>query len=44
MSTAKTFAGAGSFITGRGISVYNESSLTYTVDDDTMDQGIILNV
>ncbi|WP_430493901.1 spore germination protein [Rossellomorea marisflavi] len=44
ISTAKTFAGAGSFITGRGISVYNESSLTYTVDDDTMDQGIILNV
>ncbi|WP_317949482.1 spore germination protein, partial [Rossellomorea marisflavi] len=42
ISTAKTFAGAGSFITGRGISVYNESSLTYTVDDDTMDQGIIL--
>ncbi|WP_064092211.1 spore germination protein [Rossellomorea aquimaris] len=43
-STAKTFAGAGSFITGRGISVYNESSLTYTVDDDGMDQGINFNL
>ncbi|MGM0753414.1 MAG: spore germination protein [Bacillota bacterium] len=44
VSTAKTFAGAGSFITGKGISVYNESSLTYTVDDDGMDQGINFNL
>ncbi|OIU72550.1 spore germination protein [Rossellomorea aquimaris] len=44
ISTAKTFAGAGSFITGRGISVYNESSLTYTVDDEVMDQGINFNL
>lgn len=39
-SSAKTFAGAGSFITGDGISVYNENSVTYTIDDDTLDQGI----
>ncbi|KSU62184.1 spore gernimation protein GerPA [[Bacillus] enclensis] len=44
ISTAKTFAGAGSFVTGRGISVYNESSLTYTVDDEVMDQGINFNL
>lgn len=40
VSSAKTFAGAGSFITGKGISVYNENSVTYTIDDDTLDQGI----
>jgi spore germination protein PA len=44
VSSAKTFAGAGSFITGDGISVYNESSLTYTIDDDTLDQGNYLNL
>ncbi len=43
-SSAKTFAGAGSFVTGEGISIYNESSLTYTIDDDGMDQGINFNL
>ncbi|MFD2681286.1 spore germination protein [Bacillus seohaeanensis] len=44
VSTAKTFAGAGSFITGDGISVYNEKSLTYTIDDEAVDQGINFNL
>ncbi len=44
ISTAKTFAGAGSFITGDGISVYNENSYTNTIDDDLMDQGINFNL
>ncbi|EDL64044.1 spore germination protein [Bacillus sp. SG-1] len=44
VSTAKTFAGAGSFVTGDGISVYNESSVTYTIDDDTLDQGNYFNL
>jgi spore germination protein PA len=44
ISSAKTFAGAGSFVTGDGISVYNENSVTYTIDDDTLDQGINFNL
>ncbi|MBM7586478.1 spore germination protein PA [Bacillus pakistanensis] len=44
VSTAKTFAGAGSFVTGDGISVYNENSVTYTIDDDVSDQPIYLNL
>lgn len=39
MSTAKTFAGAGSFNTGDGLHVNNYSSKTITYDEDNQDQG-----
>lgn len=43
-STAKTFAGAGSFNTGESISLYNAYSTTNTNDTDGIDQPIALNV
>lgn len=43
-SQAKTFAGAGSFNTGDGLSVYNHHSVTSVNDNDTNDQNIIGNV
>lgn len=39
-STAKTFAGAGSFITGDYLRVRNERSTTNTYDQDAADQNI----
>jgi spore germination protein PA len=42
-STAKTFAGAGSFNTGDGMSIYNQRSVTNTYDTDTIDQVNIAN-
>lgn len=39
-STAKTFAGAGSFNTGDGLYVVNETSSTNTYDNDAIDQPI----
>ncbi|RLQ97240.1 spore germination protein [Falsibacillus albus] len=44
LSNSKTFAGAGSFNTGDGLSVYNERSSTNTYDQDGLDQGNYFNV
>ncbi|QPC46031.1 spore germination protein [Mangrovibacillus cuniculi] len=44
VSSAKTFAGAGSFNTGDGLYVYNALSNTNTYDQDAVDQPIALNV
>jgi spore germination protein PA len=43
ISSAKTFSGAGSFNTGDGLSVYNQSSSTNTFDQDLIDQGNFFN-
>ncbi|GAA0448210.1 MAG: spore germination protein [Bacillota bacterium] len=40
-STAKTYAGGGSFNTGRGIRVNLGNSKTYVFDPDNFDQPII---
>ncbi|MBD8067591.1 spore germination protein [Bacillus sp. PS06] len=42
-STAKTFAGAGSFNTGDGMHVNNQRSVTNTYDTDAIDQVNIAN-
>ncbi|MDF2857115.1 MAG: spore gernimation protein GerPA [Neobacillus sp.] len=42
-SSAKTFAGAGSFNTGEQLKVHNNLSNTNTNDSDVIDQGMILN-
>ncbi|MEI5906492.1 spore germination protein [Bacillus spongiae] len=39
-AVAKTFSGAGSFITGDGLQVYNELSNTNVNDTDGVDQPI----
>ena len=43
-STAKTFAGAGSFNTGDTVSLYNANSTTVTNDSDAIDQPLVLNL
>ncbi|MEH7386714.1 spore germination protein [Bacillus sp. JJ1521] len=43
VSTAKTFAGAGSFNTGNGNRVYNNQSVTNTYDVDTIDSVVVGN-
>ncbi|RFU62153.1 spore germination protein [Peribacillus glennii] len=43
-STTKTFAGAGSFNTGRNLSLYNNQSATNTYDGDGVDQPVAFNV
>ncbi|HHY72538.1 MAG TPA: spore germination protein [Bacillus bacterium] len=43
-STAKTFAGAGSFITGDTNTVTNYYSNTNTYESDTVDQPMLLNL
>lgn len=43
-SDVKTYAGAGSFVTGNNLKVYNQQSVTYTVDPDAFDQNIAANV
>ncbi|MYL32298.1 spore germination protein [Pontibacillus yanchengensis] len=40
-SSAKTFAGGGSFNTGDGISINLSNSTTYVNDEDTIDQSTI---
>ncbi|KGP72116.1 spore germination protein [Pontibacillus yanchengensis] len=40
-SSAKTFAGGGSFNTGDGISIDLSNSTTYVNDEDTIDQSTI---
>ncbi|PKR78313.1 spore gernimation protein GerPA [Halalkalibacillus sediminis] len=40
MSTAKTYAGGGSFNTGEGINVHLGHSSTFVYDKDFIDQGI----
>jgi spore germination protein PA len=40
-SSSKTFAGAGSFLTGDGLTVHNDYSETNTYDLDTNDQNQI---
>jgi spore germination protein PA len=42
-STAKTFAGAGSFNTGDGLYINNQRSVTNTYDTDAIDQVTIAN-
>lgn len=44
LSTAKTFAGAGSFNTGDELNVQNHQSSTTTYDQDGIDQGNFFNV
>ncbi|KYC97209.1 spore germination protein [Heyndrickxia sporothermodurans] len=44
ISTAKTFAGAGSFNTGETLAIQNYQSATNTFDNDGIDQGINFNV
>ncbi|TFJ93566.1 spore germination protein [Lentibacillus salicampi] len=39
-STAKTYAGGGSFITGDGIRIRLGQSTTYVTDKDKLDQNI----
>jgi spore germination protein PA len=39
-SNAKTFAGAGSFNTGDGLTIRNDYRLTNTYDSDLADQNI----
>jgi len=39
-SEAKTFAGAGSFNTGTGVTVYNNKSISNVNDSDQFDQNI----
>ncbi|HLR61679.1 MAG TPA: spore germination protein [Lentibacillus sp.] len=39
-STAKTYAGGGSFITGDGTRIRLGQSATYVTDSDKMDQNI----
>jgi len=43
-SNAKTYSGAGSFNTGDGLYVSNQSSSTNTYDQDLLDQGNNFNV
>ncbi|MEH7383666.1 spore germination protein [Bacillus sp. JJ1533] len=43
VSTAKTFAGAGSFNTGNGNRVYNNQSVTNSYDVDTIDSVVVGN-
>jgi len=44
ISTAKTFAGAGSFNTGGGLYVVNQQSSTNTSDNDVNDQNVAGNL
>lgn len=44
VSSAKTFAGAGSFNTGDGLRVWNQQSSTNTNDQDVTDQTITGNL
>mgnify|MGYP003462894791 FL=1 len=44
ISTAKTFAGSGSFNTGDRVSVYNGTSQVSVYDPDTVDQPILFNL
>ncbi|HLU20853.1 spore germination protein [Lederbergia graminis] len=44
VSNLKTFAGAGSFITGDEIKVTNEYSSVNVYDQDDMDQGILFTL
>lgn len=43
ISSAKTFAGSGSFNTGDGLRITNQVSTTNTFDQDAIDQGNYLN-
>lgn len=43
-STAKTFAGAGSFITGEANTITNYYSSTNTYESDAIDQPMLLNL
>ncbi|GAA0491569.1 spore germination protein GerPA [Salinibacillus aidingensis] len=43
VSSAKTFAGGGSFNTGDGLTLSLDQSYTYVTDSDTMDQTIMGN-
>ena len=43
VSSAKTFAGSGSFNTGDGLKVTNYRSATNTYDNDGIDQPVALN-
>ena len=44
ISTAKTYAGAGSFNTGESLSVYNSDSRLTTNDDENVSQPIAFNL
>lgn len=44
ISTAKTFAGAGSFNTGIDLYINNNQNTTLTYDQDLQDQGNFLNL
>ncbi|MBA4538739.1 spore germination protein [Bacillus aquiflavi] len=44
VSSAKTFAGAGSFNTGESLEIINKQNATNAIDQDTLDQPSILNL
>lgn len=44
ISTAKTYAGSGSFNTGDNLYITNNQSSTNTYDPDLLDQGNFFNV
>lgn len=44
VSTSKTFAGAGSFITGDNLNISNEYSSVNVYDNDVRDQGNLFNL
>lgn len=44
MSAVKTYAGAGSFISGNNLKIYNYQNQTNTIDFEAVDQPIATNV
>lgn len=44
MSAVKTYAGAGSFISGNNLKIYNYQNQTNTIDADALDQPLAGNV
>ncbi|MEW9668734.1 spore germination protein [Ammoniphilus sp. 3BR4] len=43
-SAVKTFAGAGSFVTGNNLKINNHQSVTNTYDADVFDQNVTKNI
>ncbi|MFY4774281.1 spore germination protein [Metabacillus sp. RGM 3146] len=44
VSEVKTFSGAGSFVTGDDLTIYNQNSVTNTYDNNAVDQPIVGNL
>ncbi|RXT06285.1 spore germination protein [Ammoniphilus sp. CFH 90114] len=43
-SAVKTYAGAGSFVTGNNLKINNYHSVTNTNDNDVLDQNVTANI